>query len=126
MLFNRRALTPLESADPQNASVTPLESADPNLLDLKSFRIRTYKKQGEGGVPANLKSRPSACRVLSAHWRGFRGLRLVLLDKYAHRIQSSYPRGPGGLDARYLADLSISSGRGDGKCSDHTVCFLQD
>jgi hypothetical protein len=37
-------LTPLESADPQNAAVTPLESADPKTKHLKSFRIRTYEK----------------------------------------------------------------------------------
>ena len=43
-------LSPSESALPQNPSVTRLESALPKSLDLKSFRIRTYKKwRGEGG-----------------------------------------------------------------------------
>src|SRR5271156_1375317 len=43
-------VTRLESAVPKNTRVTPLQSALPNSLDLKSFRIRTYKKAGgEGG-----------------------------------------------------------------------------
>src|SRR5271156_350560 len=42
-------LTPSESALPQSRRVTRLESALPKSLDLKSFRIRTYKKwRGEG------------------------------------------------------------------------------
>jgi hypothetical protein len=41
--------TLLESALPENAPVTRLESALPKTLDLKPFRIRTYKKwRGEG------------------------------------------------------------------------------
>jgi len=48
------ALKPLESALPQNGRVTRLESADPKTLDLKSFRIRTYKKgRGEGVLIVN-------------------------------------------------------------------------
>ncbi len=43
-------LSPLESALPQNTRVTLLESALPNLKDLKSFRIRTYKKGGGRGL----------------------------------------------------------------------------
>jgi hypothetical protein len=43
-------LTPLESALPQNAPITPLQSALTNSLDLKSFRIRTYKKKGGRGA----------------------------------------------------------------------------
>jgi hypothetical protein len=42
-------LSLLESALPQNVPVTLLESALTNLKDLKPFRIRTYKKRGEGG-----------------------------------------------------------------------------
>jgi len=41
-----QTVNPLESALPKNRRVTPLESALPNSLDLKSFRIRTYKKGG--------------------------------------------------------------------------------
>jgi hypothetical protein len=42
-------LTPLQSALTENARITPLESALTKLLDLKSFRIRTYEKRwGEG------------------------------------------------------------------------------
>ena len=44
-------LTPLFAADPKSASVTPLVSALTKSLDLKSFRICTYKK-GWGGTPA--------------------------------------------------------------------------
>src|SRR5882724_4620811 len=44
------AVNPLQSALPKNARVTPLQSALPNSLDLKPFRIRTYKKRwGERG-----------------------------------------------------------------------------
>ena len=44
-----RSLSPLESADPQNAPVTPLQSADPKTKHLKSFRIRRSEKAwGEG------------------------------------------------------------------------------
>jgi hypothetical protein len=50
-------LNPLESALPQNARVTPLESALTNLKDLKSFRIRTYKKRGEGGETVDQRIR---------------------------------------------------------------------
>jgi hypothetical protein len=43
------SLTPLQSALTENARVTRLESALTKLLDLKSFRIRTYEKRwGEG------------------------------------------------------------------------------
>jgi hypothetical protein len=43
-------LTPVESALTRMSRVTGLESALTNSLDLKSFRIRTYKKPGgEGG-----------------------------------------------------------------------------
>jgi hypothetical protein len=42
-------LSLLESALPKNAPVTPLQSALIESLDLKSFRIRTYKiRRGEG------------------------------------------------------------------------------
>src|ERR1700738_4770753 len=45
------ALTPVESADPQNALVTLLQSADPKTRHLKSFGIRTYKiRRGEGAA----------------------------------------------------------------------------
>src|SRR5882724_4810854 len=37
-------VSPAESALPKNRPVTRLESADPKILDLKSFRIRTYRK----------------------------------------------------------------------------------
>src|SRR5882724_6757903 len=43
-------LIPLESALPKNAPVTRLESADPKSLDLKPFRIRTYRKGWGRGV----------------------------------------------------------------------------
>src|SRR5579863_7255302 len=43
-------LTPLQSALTENARITPLESALTKLLDLKSFRIRTYEKRW-GEVP---------------------------------------------------------------------------
>jgi len=43
-------LNPLQSADPRNLSVTLAESALPNLLDLKSFIIRTSKKMRESRV----------------------------------------------------------------------------
>jgi len=42
-------VTPPESALTQNVPLTLVESALTNSLDLKSFRIRTYKKMaGEG------------------------------------------------------------------------------
>ena len=45
----RKTLSPSESALTKNAPVTPLESALPKCLNLKSFRIRTYKiRRGEG------------------------------------------------------------------------------
>ncbi len=44
-----RTLSPSESALTKNAPVTRLESALPKCLNLKSFRIRTYKiRRGEG------------------------------------------------------------------------------
>jgi hypothetical protein len=50
-----QTVNPLESALPENRRVTPLESALPKSLDLKSFRIRTYKKRrGEGCLGAGL------------------------------------------------------------------------
>ena len=50
LITRHSPLSPLESAHPQNCRVTRLESALPKSLDLKSFRIRTYKKRrGEGG-----------------------------------------------------------------------------
>ncbi len=49
-LHNRRLeLTPLEYADPRNRLLTPLECALTKTKDLKSFRMNTYKKRGEGG-----------------------------------------------------------------------------
>jgi hypothetical protein len=46
------ALSPAESAHPQNAPATPAESALPFLLDLKPTRINTYEKilrwEGDG------------------------------------------------------------------------------
>src|SRR5882757_10734779 len=60
------ALKPLESALPQNGRVTRLESADPKTLDLKSFRIRTYKKGGEGDQTVNQKMPlPGRCKHLA-------------------------------------------------------------
>jgi hypothetical protein len=48
------SITPVFPADPKRAPVTPVESALPKLLDLKSFRIRTYgKKIGERGLLVN-------------------------------------------------------------------------
>ena len=44
------AVNLLESALPRNERVTPVESALPKSLDLKSFRIRTYKKGGGEGT----------------------------------------------------------------------------
>jgi len=44
LITSHQSLTPLESADPQNVALTLAESALPNLLDLKSFTIRTSKK----------------------------------------------------------------------------------
>src|SRR6202040_4285866 len=50
-----QTVNPLESALPRNRRVTPLESALPKSLDLKSFRIRTYKKRrGRGCLGAGL------------------------------------------------------------------------
>jgi hypothetical protein len=43
------SLSPLQSALTKNVPLTPLESALTISLDLKSFRIRTYKKTGGGG-----------------------------------------------------------------------------
>ena len=37
-------ISPLEYAHTKNAPTTPLESALTKLLDLKSFRFRSYKK----------------------------------------------------------------------------------
>jgi hypothetical protein len=48
----QKPLSPIESALTQSAPITPLESALPNSLDLKSFRIRTYRKTGVGGATA--------------------------------------------------------------------------
>ena len=42
-------VTPLESALPKKSPVTPLQSALPKSLDLKPFRIRTYKIRWGGG-----------------------------------------------------------------------------
>jgi hypothetical protein len=48
------ALNLLESALAKNAPVTPLGSALTKLLNLESFRIRTYEEwRGEGGVTVN-------------------------------------------------------------------------
>src|SRR5258708_1108884 len=63
------ALKPLESALPQNGRVTRLESADPKTLDLKSFRIRTYKKGGASfllrlGWGRGMVA-PASCRLFS-------------------------------------------------------------
>jgi hypothetical protein len=50
-----QVVNPLESALTENRRVTPLESALPESLDLKSFRIRTYKiRRGEGCLGARL------------------------------------------------------------------------
>jgi hypothetical protein len=50
-------LNPLQSADPQNVALTLAESALPNLLDLKSFIIRTSKKiGGQQGLIVNQTS----------------------------------------------------------------------
>jgi hypothetical protein len=57
------SLTPLRSALTGNARVTPLESALPKWLDLKSFRIRTYKKGG--GEGCKLLTRPATTTLLS-------------------------------------------------------------
>ena len=43
-------LTSIESALTRDTPITRLESALTKSLDLKSFRIRTYKKGGGGGV----------------------------------------------------------------------------
>ena len=43
-------LTPLQSALPQNPALSPSESAVSISLDLKSFRIRVYKKTRGVGV----------------------------------------------------------------------------
>ena len=45
--------------------------------------------------------------------------------KYAHRIQSSYPRGLGGRHTRHLAALSVSSRRRYGERCHHPLCLLQ-
>src|SRR5580704_3143215 len=42
-------LSPAESALPRNTPITPLQSALAKSLDLKSFRIRTYKIRPGGG-----------------------------------------------------------------------------
>src|SRR6266849_11200598 len=44
------SLSPLECADPKNASITPLECAVPKTMDLKSFRMRSSEKSGGGGT----------------------------------------------------------------------------
>jgi hypothetical protein len=55
----RISLYLLESALMQIAPITHSESALTNSLDLKSFRIRTYKKdRGRGSHPSNQKSFP--------------------------------------------------------------------
>src|SRR2546426_9305259 len=41
-----KCATPLEFADTKNTPATPLECALAKLLDLKSFRFRTYEKVG--------------------------------------------------------------------------------
>jgi hypothetical protein len=57
-----KPLSPIESALTQSAPITPLESALTNSLDLKSFRIRTYRKTGWGvrqpflAVPSSLST----------------------------------------------------------------------
>jgi len=43
------SVTLLECAVTKNVPVSPLECAVTKLLDLKSFRIRSYKKSGGGG-----------------------------------------------------------------------------
>src|SRR5271155_1399001 len=48
-----------ESALTKFASVTPLESALAKTLDLKSFRIRTYKKRGGRGSKILTTTRPA-------------------------------------------------------------------
>jgi hypothetical protein len=49
LISSRKSLTPSESALTKNAPVTLLESALTKCLNLKSFRIRTYKiRRGEG------------------------------------------------------------------------------
>ncbi len=42
------ALTPLECAVPRFSDVSPLECADPKTPRRNPFRMRTYKKTGEG------------------------------------------------------------------------------
>ncbi len=42
-------LSPLECTLTKNASASPLESTLTNSLDLKPFRIHTYKKRWVGG-----------------------------------------------------------------------------
>jgi hypothetical protein len=60
---NVEKLSPLESALPQNAPVTPSESALPDLLDLKSFGIRTYKKGRGVGALRLTRNRALNCEL---------------------------------------------------------------
>jgi hypothetical protein len=75
--FNK--LTLLESALAKIPSVTRLESALANSLNLKPFRIRTYKKRwGEGanGQPRQSRARPDGRhRIGSATSRSLTGVR---------------------------------------------------
>jgi hypothetical protein len=71
LAVQKHNLNPLESALPRNSPITRLESALTNSLDLKSFRIRTYKKRWGEGVLLLTKSaatnpQPSGVTVLES------------------------------------------------------------
>src|SRR5258708_18684100 len=58
---NGISLSPLECADPKNASITPLECAVPKTMDLKSFRMRSSEKSGGRGQVVNQESDEDYC-----------------------------------------------------------------
>ncbi len=66
------ALSPAESAHPQNAPATPAESALPFLLDLNPTRINTYKKTPirpglASRLPAKVTNRMSFHRLIKSN-----------------------------------------------------------
>ena len=62
-----KGLNPVESALPKNTPVTPVQSALPHSLDLKPFRIRTYRnRRGEGDLLTR-RSIPAALQALDGN-----------------------------------------------------------
>src|SRR4029077_16099418 len=95
-----------------------------NCFSRNSFILITIRVAGGGGYgKQNFLTRESALSLAASSGTLARvcGLKLALLDRHAHRIQSSDAGGPGGRDARHLAALSVSSWRGDGECGHHPL-----